>query len=197
VKAVICTIREGVHIHTPGVDRWEVCQCGQTGAKWEDPEAGRLIVACRSDRSKVRGLGLNNQLLLRAVTLPGQAWEDYREWHDIATDAPGYVFDKAKAGCWAVVFRVGSTSDTRWATEAEYMECWPHDPERGEAAGELEKAQATAEASVGLVRDILEALCRRDGLPLESTAEPGEPARNYELGDRLGIGRVFGLKEQP
>lgn len=63
------------------------------------------------------------------------------------------------------------------------------------SATELEKAQATAEAAQSLVRDILEALCRRDGLSLESAVEPGEPARNYELGDRLGIGRVFGLKE--
>ena len=60
---------------------------------------------------------------------------------------------------------------------------------------ELEKAQATAEAAQSLVRDILEALCCRDGLSLESAVEPGEPARNYELGGRLGIGRVFGLKE--
>ena len=127
MKAVICTIAGagGVHIHTPGKDRWEVCQCGQTGAKWEDPEAGKLIVACRSRRDQVFGLGLNNQLLLCAITAHGQAWETYREWHDIATDAPGYVFDKDRAGCWAVVFRIGSTSDTRWATEAEYMECFP------------------------------------------------------------------------
>jgi len=124
VKAVICAIREGVHIHTPGVGKWEICQCGQTGAKWEDPQAGRLIVACRSDRGAVRVLGLNNQYLLPAVTTAGH-WEEHRQLHDAATDAPGYVFDKSRAGCWAVVFRVGSTGDTRWATEAEYMECWP------------------------------------------------------------------------
>lgn len=52
-------------------------------------------------------------------------------------------------------------------------------------------------AAESLIRDILEALCQRDGLSLESTVEPGEPARNYELADRLGIGRVFGLREQP
>jgi hypothetical protein len=51
-------------------------------------------------------------------------------------------------------------------------------------------------AADGLVRDILEALCRRDGLSLESAVEPGEPARNYELAGRLGIGHVFGLREQ-
>ncbi len=126
VKAVICTSSGDLHIHTPGTVRWEICQCGHTGARWEDPNAGKLIVAVRSDRDKVRGLGLNNQLLLpAAVTSRGQVWETYREWHDKATDAPGYVFDKARAGCWAVVFLVGSTSDTRWATEAEILECWP------------------------------------------------------------------------
>lgn len=56
---------------------------------------------------------------------------------------------------------------------------------------------ALEEAAMCLVRDILEALCQRDGLSLESAAVPGEPARNFELGDRLGIGHVFGLKEQP
>lgn len=54
---------------------------------------------------------------------------------------------------------------------------------------------AALEAANGLIRDILEALCRRDGLSLESAVVPGEPARNYELADRLGIGHVFGLKE--
>ncbi len=46
-----------------------------------------------------------------------------------------------------------------------------------------------------LVRDILESVCRRDGLSLESAVVPGEPARNYDLALRLGIGHVFGLKD--
>ena len=125
MKAVICSAIGGVHIHTPGEGKWEVCQCGCTGARWEDPQAGKLVIASRAGRDHVRVLGLNNQLLLPAITLPGQMWEDYRQWHDHATDAPGYVFDRAKAGCWAVVFRVGSTSDTRWATEEEHAECFP------------------------------------------------------------------------
>ena len=48
-----------------------------------------------------------------------------------------------------------------------------------------------------LVREILEAACQREGLPLESGVEPGEPARNYELAARLEIGHVFGLKGEP
>ena len=124
MKAVICSAIGGVHIHTPGTGKWEVCQCGATGAKWDDPEAGKLAVAARN-RGAVVGLGLSNALLRPALMLPGQMWEDYRNWHDIATDAPGYVFDKAKAGCWAVVFRIGSTSDTRFVEGAEYLECFP------------------------------------------------------------------------
>lgn len=185
MKAVICANGGiGVHIHTPGTGIWQVCQCGCTGARWEDPEAGRLIVACRGDRGRVFGLGLNNQLLLPAITASGQMWQDYRRWHDAATDAPGYVFDKAKAGCWAVVFRIGSTSDTRWATDPEQEECFA-------------PFQSGEQVSVpdDLIRDVLEALCCRDGLSLDSAAEPGEPARNYELADRLGIGHVFGLRE--
>lgn len=44
-----------------------------------------------------------------------------------------------------------------------------------------------------LLRDTLEALCDRDGLSVESSVVPGEPARNYELAMRLGIGQVFGV----
>ena len=44
-----------------------------------------------------------------------------------------------------------------------------------------------------ILRSVLEALCERDGIPLDSTADPGRPARNYELADRLRIGHVFGL----
>ena len=72
MKAVICTHDLALHIHTPGTGRWAVCQCGHTGARWEDPRAGRLIVACRSNRGSVRVLGLNNQYLLPAVTTVGR-----------------------------------------------------------------------------------------------------------------------------
>lgn len=51
----------------------------------------------------------------------------------------------------------------------------------------------SAQVSADLVREILVAVCERDGLSLDSAAEPGEPARNYELALRLGIGRIFGL----
>lgn len=62
---------------------------------------------------------------------------------------------------------------------------------------EIEFLGALAEAAAVQERGILEALCRRDGVPLDSAVEPGEAARNYELAIRLGIGDVYGLKPQP
>ena len=50
-----------------------------------------------------------------------------------------------------------------------------------------------ATANGELVREILVALAERDGVSLDSEADPGTPARNYELALRLGIGKVFGL----
>lgn len=46
-----------------------------------------------------------------------------------------------------------------------------------------------------LVHEVLKAVCRRDGLPVESSLEPGEEARNFELALRLKIGYVFALDE--
>ncbi len=54
-------------------------------------------------------------------------------------------------------------------------------------------AKVEAKVSADLVRAILEAVCERDGIPLESSVDPGKPARNYELALRLKIGRVFVL----
>lgn len=55
-------------------------------------------------------------------------------------------------------------------------------------------AHATS-ALDGLIRAVLEALCEKQGLSLDSEADPGTPARNYELALRLGIGQVFGIPE--
>ena len=60
-------------------------------------------------------------------------------------------------------------------------------------AREIRRLEASAAAGDALIREILEALCRRDGLPMESSVVPGEPARNYDLAMRLGIGHVFGV----
>jgi len=61
---------------------------------------------------------------------------------------------------------------------------------------ETERLEIAVASGDKLIREILEALCLRDGLPLESSVVPGEPARNYELAMRLGIGHVFGIKPE-
>jgi hypothetical protein len=66
----------------------------------------------------------------------------------------------------------------------------------GDSASVDEAASALGErAAEGLLRSVLEALCVKAGLSLGSDAEPGTPARNYELALRLGIGEAFGLEE--
>jgi len=91
-----------------------------------------------------------------------------------------------------------TAADAKWPAEMT-MRSWDGLPPNLQAAWEAaasmiaEDAAAERAASARLVREILVALCNRDGLSLESDAEPGEPARNYELALRLGIGPVFGL----
>jgi len=66
----------------------------------------------------------------------------------------------------------------------------------GDSASIDEATRALGErAAEGLLRNVLEALCVKAGLPLDSEAEPGAPARNYELALRLGIGEAFGLED--
>ena len=57
--------------------------------------------------------------------------------------------------------------------------------------------QIRKEVDGALVREILVALCERDGLSLDSHVEPGSPAPNYTLALRLGIAQVFGIPNDP
>lgn len=52
-------------------------------------------------------------------------------------------------------------------------------------------AQVQIKAEMVLLRDVLEALCQQRGVSLDSESDPGSPARNYELMDRLGIGHIL------
>lgn len=93
---------------------WRTCECGNTSAHWTDPDAGLAEFRGR-DRTLCFLLGLNNQLLIPALLGELGIWEDFRAAHDQATNAPRHVFDKSRAGCWAVVVRVGQTNDVSWA----------------------------------------------------------------------------------
>ena len=128
-KLVICGAVGSIHFLSLGTG-WRKCECGNTAARWIDPDMGTVAVAARLP-SAVRILGMNNQMLVRAMAMESagwsdsEAWENYRKYHDIATDARGFVFDKTKADCWAVVCKVASTGDTRWASGEERAALWP------------------------------------------------------------------------
>lgn len=89
------------------------CRCGNLRGRWVDPQRGIAEFAARN-RALGFGIGFNNQFLVPALQGETAMHADARRLHDIATTAPGYVFDKVRAGCWAIVFKPGSTSDTAW-----------------------------------------------------------------------------------
>lgn len=97
---------------------WRTCQCGNTSAHWTDPHAGTAEFRAR-DRSRAFLLGLSNRLLMPALRGQLGMFQDFRAAHEAATEEPGYVFDKSRGGCWAVVVRVGQTSDVTWAEDGE------------------------------------------------------------------------------
>lgn len=87
------------------------CRCGNVRGRWKDPERGIAEYAAQV-QSLAFGMGFNNDFLVPALRGATAMHEDARRLHDVATTAPGYVFDKVRAGCWAIVFRPGSTTDT-------------------------------------------------------------------------------------
>lgn len=123
MKAIICYGGNAGTVHITSFGRtWTSCQCGNVRARWLDERAGTMV-ADAGDKAKVRLLGMDNRMLIPMMAGVGaQTWENSRLLHDIATNAPGYIFDKARAGCWAVIALIGSTSDTRWATPEESAE---------------------------------------------------------------------------
>lgn len=100
----------------PPLFEWIECRCGNMRARWVDPERGIAEYAAKQTEFAF-GVGFNNQFLIPALRGETAMHEDARRLHDLATDAPGYVFDKSGASCWAIIFRPGATSDTSWAED--------------------------------------------------------------------------------
>ena len=98
-------------------ENWVFCKCRQASARWTDPHAGKAEVRA-TDRGAVFMLGLNNQMISHAAYGPHED-KDWRDFHDQATTAPGYLFDKSHRGCWAVLFCIGETGDVKWAPEEQ------------------------------------------------------------------------------
>jgi hypothetical protein len=129
MKALVCLMCNDIRSLDPKGE-WTVCRCGQLEARWLNPNAGTVRV--KADHpSFARMLGLNNRYLIGACRGPdhhemvaaGGQWEWWRELHDKATEAPGYIFDKTKRACWATVVRVGETNDITWEPEEEPKPC--------------------------------------------------------------------------
>lgn len=95
------------------VDATVECRCGNLRGRWVDANAGTAEYAAL-DRTLGFGIGFNNQFLIPALAGGTAMHSDARALHERATDAPGYVFDKARAGCWAIIFKPGATTDTAW-----------------------------------------------------------------------------------
>lgn len=113
MKALLCAKCVDIRaLHPEG--EWTTCRCGNTSARWVDPNRGTVVVNA-IDRDKVRILGMNNQMLTAGLMAGGHDNECWQHLHEIATDAKGFIFDKSMRGCWACILRVGETGDIAWA----------------------------------------------------------------------------------
>lgn len=105
---------------------WRWCACDQMGVRWRDGNRGLLQVTSVYGPPRVRVLGLNNGFLLPAVDgLIGGSGEDpdedWRVFHDlVAEQTPaGYLFSERHRECWAVLIRIGETSDVEFVSHTE------------------------------------------------------------------------------
>ncbi len=110
-------------IRAPAPDRsWVYCRCGLTAMRWTDPDRGiaQLASLSRDDRPYTRVLGLNNVFLygewntLRTGGLIPLSNEEWQKLHNLATDAPGYLFDNSRRACALAIIAPGESSDTSW-----------------------------------------------------------------------------------
>jgi hypothetical protein len=124
--------------------------------------------------------------------VPDAAWQAAVLEHGMASGAPSVAVRIDLGAGRPLIFE---TSLAAWIAATAVMRgAFPAAFTGGPLTPQVE-ADAAADAATALVRDVLVALCERDGLALDSAADPGRPARNYELAIRLGIGRVFGLRQ--
>jgi hypothetical protein len=113
------------------------CKCGNVEVRWIDASRGTFEAKAKV-KQRARVIGMNNSFLYKAFDLPQMGVTKPRsdtEWqaaHDQATNAPGYLFDKAHRACWAGIFEIGATSDGKWAAGHEPV--WKEHKEHGYVA---------------------------------------------------------------
>lgn len=102
-----------------GNGRWRWCQCDEMGVRWRDGARGMLEVTALHGPDHLRVLGINNAFLALAVTAnPGspagtRIGEQWRALHKFTCEQvePHYLFHATNRDCWALVVRVGESSD--------------------------------------------------------------------------------------
>lgn len=103
----------------PSNGSWRWCDCGNAAIRWID--AVRGIVEVWADvRELVRVIGFNNHMLELAYrpggSLGDEMWRTLHA-HTAHVIPERYLFHEDKRACWAVIFRPGETSDSRYADE--------------------------------------------------------------------------------
>ena len=97
------------------------CRCGNVTGWWVNGGRGAARYAAKH-RVDAYGVGLNNRFLtvaLDATRPPNWSDQDWRDLHEHACEAPGYLFDKGRRNCWLVLFKPGTVRDVEWASDEE------------------------------------------------------------------------------
>ncbi len=96
------------------------CQCGNTTGWWLDGRQGVARYTAKAP-AFAWGMGFNNSFLTSVFGGYGNipSAEQMRGFHDHATTAPRYYFDKSRYGCWAILFKPGNASGVEWASNEE------------------------------------------------------------------------------
>jgi hypothetical protein len=116
VKALVCGECMDIRALNPGPEVPVTCRCGKSAGWWIDPQRGVARFWRSSPGVRTFFLGMHNHFVVRMLQEPASD-AVAREMHEMVTDAPGYQFDKAHKGCWAVLQRPGYSSDTAFEDE--------------------------------------------------------------------------------
>lgn len=144
-KAAMCLHCGQIIGPQPRGDAWTWCAdpCAHSAVRWRDARAGLLEVTSCHGESNVAVLGLHNAFVgMLASPLTDDQW---RNVHDNVTHAPGYLFDKTKRSCWAVLVRPGESGDVFFMP---YGAAWLERPVNGGSAPNPPEATATNASQV-------------------------------------------------
>ncbi len=95
------------------------CDCANVTGWWLDGRAGVARYTAEVP-AYAWGVGLNNRFFVAALSQLGDQPDSYwRELHDQACAAPGYLFDASRRNCWVILFKPGLVRDVEWATNEE------------------------------------------------------------------------------